>query len=149
MPAIALNSSSASSVAEPPEAWVSLPGSFLASAISSAIEFAGTVTLTITRLRDGDDQAERHEILLRVVGQIGERHWIDRHGAVVRDQQRVAVGRRLLHRFGADPHRRARAVLDHDRLAPFGLHLLGDHRAVVSIEPPGAVGTMIFTARSG
>ncbi len=48
MPAIALNSSNASNVAEPPEAWVSLPGSFLARPISSAIEFAGTETLTIT-----------------------------------------------------------------------------------------------------
>ena len=48
VPASELNSSSDNSVAEPPVAWVSWPGCFLASAISSASEFAGTLTLTMT-----------------------------------------------------------------------------------------------------
>src|SRR4029077_1996249 len=41
---MALNNSSARSVADPPVACVSWPGSFLASAISSGIELAGTLT---------------------------------------------------------------------------------------------------------
>ena len=77
-------------------------------------------------LGDRNHQAERLEILLRVVGQVGKHQRIDRHGAVVRDQERVAVGRSLLHGFRADPHRGARAVLDHDGLAPLRLQLFAD-----------------------
>ena len=47
-PAIALNSSSASSVAVPPDAWLSLPGLALASAISSRMVFAATFSCTST-----------------------------------------------------------------------------------------------------
>ena len=47
-PAMALNSSRASSVAVPPEAWLSLPGLALAWAISSPIDFAGTDSCTST-----------------------------------------------------------------------------------------------------
>jgi hypothetical protein len=41
-PAMALNNSSDSRVAVPPEAWLSLPGLALASATSSCTDFAGT-----------------------------------------------------------------------------------------------------------
>jgi hypothetical protein len=90
------------------------------------MDFTGTALVDHHGFGNRDHQAERHKILLRVVGQVGERHRIDRHRAVVGDEQRVAVGRRLLHGFGAEPHRGAGAVLDDHRLAPLGLHLFGD-----------------------
>ena len=45
-PAMALNSSSASKVAVPPEAWLSLPGLALACAISSRTVFTGRPSCT-------------------------------------------------------------------------------------------------------
>ncbi len=45
-PAMALNSSSASKVAVPPEAWLSLPGLALAWAISSPTVFTGRPSCT-------------------------------------------------------------------------------------------------------
>ena len=125
-PAMALNSSSASKVAVPPEAWLSLPGLALACAISSPTVFTGTPSCTSTHLRDRGQQRHRLEVALRVVGEVRVDHRVHRHGAVVRHQQRVAVGRRLRRRLGADDHGGARAVLDHHRLAP-ELGELGRH----------------------
>src|SRR5712691_12385679 len=61
-PAMALNNSSASKVAVPPVAWLSLPGLALACAINSLIDFAGTEFVHEHDLRDRGHQRHRLEV---------------------------------------------------------------------------------------
>jgi len=75
-------------------------------------------------LRDRGEERERLEVALRMVSEIGIDDRVHRRGAVVRDQKRVAVGRRLGRGFRADDHGGAGAILDHHRLAP----ALGERR---------------------
>jgi hypothetical protein len=63
------------------------------------------------------------EVLHRIVGQLGVDGGIDGHRPARRDQQRVAVGRRLGDDLGGDDRLRARLVVDHDRLAELVLQL--------------------------
>jgi hypothetical protein len=67
------------------------------------------------RVIDGDEPAHRHEILDRVIGQLGVEARVDDERDLRADQQRVAVGRRLGDVFGRDLVVGARPVLD-DRL---------------------------------
>ena len=78
-------------------------------------------------LGDRGQQRDRLEIALRMVAEIGIDHGVHRHGAVVRHQEGVAVGRRLRGGFRADDHRRTGAILDHDRFAPQLGELARDH----------------------
>jgi hypothetical protein len=95
-----------------------LPGSFFASAISSAMLFAGklaeattmcgisTSLVTPARSRDG-----------RMVSWPGEDVLVDRVGRDVADQQRVAVRRGLRRGLEGDVAVRARPVLHDEALA--------------------------------
>jgi hypothetical protein len=70
----------------------------------------------------------RRQILERVVGHARAQAGID-HVRGDHDAERVAVGRGLGHRVGADHGARAGFVLDDHRLAPHLLHLGGDQPA--------------------
>ena len=73
-----------------------------------------------------DRQAHRHEVLLRVVGKLGVKPRVERDVRQRPQQQRVAVGRRLGHRLGADQGAGAGAVLDHHRLTQQRAELVGN-----------------------
>ena len=62
-------------------------------------------------------ERDGREILQRIVAELGLHEGIDGERAVRADEQRVAVGRRARHRFGADAAAGAAAVVDHHRLA--------------------------------
>ena len=67
-------------------------------------------------LRRGREQRNRREVALGVVAKPLVEVLVDRHRAVSRYEQRVAVRRRLRHRVGADIAAGAAAVLDDERL---------------------------------
>jgi hypothetical protein len=71
-------------------------------------------------------QRDRRKILLRIVGELLVKRRIGRKGRDVAQQDGVAVGRRLGDELGADICRRARLVLDHDRLADDVRHFGAD-----------------------
>ena len=98
------------------------------------------------RMRDqGDrhrgDQADRREILARVVAGIRVEARIDRDGAGVREHQRVAVGLGLGDRAGADRAAAAGAVLDDDLRLERADSFSATMRASASTPPPGGNGT--------
>ena len=66
--------------------------------------------------RNGAEQRHRREVLDRIEGQLGVERRRDRDRAW-RQQQRVAVGRGLRHRIGAEIAAGAGLVLHHHRLA--------------------------------
>ena len=72
------------------------------------------------------DQRDRHEILLRAVGELFVQALVGGEDAVVAHQQRVAVGRRMGDRIGRDIAAGAGPVLDDERHAEQLLHLLAD-----------------------
>ncbi len=76
---------------------------------------------------DRHHHGDRREIFLRSVLQVAVKRRIHRHGTVVRNKQRVAVGRGFGDFLDAKPHRSARPVLGSDRLAPPG-RKLGRHQ---------------------
>ena len=76
--------------------------------------------------RAGRDQADRREILARVVADIRIERRIDRVRAGAAEAERVAVGRGLRDLARRDRAARAALVLDHDLLAERLAHLLGD-----------------------
>jgi len=84
--------------------------------------------LALRRDRNVDHRARhfdhRHEILLRVVGQIGAQRRIDREMRGIGNEQRRAIGRRALDVFGGDDAGGAGAVVDHHR----STEVLGDRR---------------------
>ena len=123
----------------PVEAKVSLPSSCFASAISSAIECAGTVRMHQHDIAARRDQADRREILARVVADVGIERRVDRKRAR-RDQKRVAVGRGLGDLARRDGAAGAAAVLDHDGLAEPRAHPLGDDARDHVVAAAGRVG---------
>ena len=72
------------------------------------------------------DQRDRREVLDRVERELRVERRADRVG-LRREQQRVAVGRRLRDHFAADRRARAGLVLDDDLLAPALAEFLRDH----------------------
>jgi hypothetical protein len=69
--------------------------------------------------------ADGREVLDRVIGQLHQRDLLQqRHDA---EQHRVAISRRFGHQVGANRAASAGLVLDHHRLLPVVLHLLGHH----------------------
>ena len=76
--------------------------------------------------RAGGDQADRREILARVVADIGVERRIDRERAGAAEAERVAVGRGFRDLARRDRAARPALVLDHDLLAERLAHLLGD-----------------------
>ena len=128
-PAISLNNSLPRcwKLPMPAEAYCRSPGCFLASAISSATEWTGSDGGNDQHIGALRQQADRGEILDRVVVELVE-PGIDRmgHGD---DEQGVAVRRRLRDRLGADHAAGAAAVVDHDLLAEAVAELDGDQRA--------------------
>jgi hypothetical protein len=76
------------------------------------------------RLRE---QGQRNEVAERVIRQALVERNIDRHGRCRRHQQRVAVGRGLLHRDRGDDAAGAGLVLDDNALAEPLLQILRHH----------------------
>jgi len=72
------------------------------------------------------DQRNRREVLDRIVGRRGVERADRGERQIHRKQQRVAVGRRTRHVFGADVGRAADPVLDQNRLAERLAQRLGD-----------------------
>ena len=140
-PAMPANSSAARCTLEPVpvEAKVSLPSSRFASAINSAIECAGDRRMHQHDIAARRDQADRREILARVVADVGIERRIDRERAR-RDQKRVAVGLGLRHLARRDGAAGAAAVLDHDGLAEARAHPLGDDARDHVVAAAGRVG---------
>ena len=110
----------------PDEAKLIVPGLALASAISSAIEFAGTVGIDHQDVGLRADQADRDEILLGVVVQLLVERGVGGEDAVVAHQQRVAVGRRARDLLGGDVAAGAGPVLDDERLVQDFVEPLAD-----------------------
>ena len=81
------------------------------------------------RIRRVADQADRREILARVVADILVERGADRQRAGIAQHQRVAVGFAFGDRLGADRAAGARTVVDHDLLAKQFTHLVGDATA--------------------
>ena len=106
-----------------------VPGLAFSCSTSSLIELTGMLMFADQRGRHERDQRDRHEILERIVGELAVEERIHHQRAVDRHQQRVAVGRRLRHRLGADDGVRSRPVVDDDLLAQILAHLLADEPA--------------------
>jgi hypothetical protein len=68
--------------------------------------------------RDRCRERDGSEVAQGVVRQLGIERGARREPGVVGEHQRVAVGRRLRRRFGADDAVRTHAVVDHDLMAP-------------------------------
>ena len=75
--------------------------------------------------RDAGDEADRHEILDRIEGEVGIERGGGRHADVV-EKEGVAVGRGLRDLGGAESAAGAADVLHHDLLAEHLRHRLGD-----------------------
>src|SRR5262249_10742569 len=128
MPAVLLNRASErwAVVPRPDVPADSSPRFAFASAISSLIDAAGRDGLAThstalssptrlgVRLRDG----HRLEIAQRIIFDVLIGGDIDGQRRVGREEQRVAIGRRLGHEVGPDVAAGAGAVFDDDRLAP-------------------------------
>jgi hypothetical protein len=76
--------------------------------------------------RRGADGTHGHQVLEVVVGQLPARRGRGAHRGG-REQQGVAVGRRLGHRVHPERQARAGLVLDHERLAQPGAELVAHH----------------------
>ena len=76
-----------------------------------------------------DQLRDRRDILLRIVGQLGEQQRVDRERPADADADGGAVGRGLGDRVGADIAARARLVLDDEGRCPHvsGREPVGDH----------------------
>jgi hypothetical protein len=121
MPAIMLNSSHARCEIDPVPGEPKLisPGCARARAISCLADVAGQRRMHRQHQRPGREVRYRREVARLVVGQIPEQARI-RNEACLHQQHRMAVGSRPGDEGGTDRAVRARAVLDHDRLAdPF------------------------------
>ena len=90
--------------------------------------------------RAGADQADRLEILARVVADIAVERRIDRQRPGAAEHQRVAVRRGLGDRARRDRAARAAAVLDHDLLAEHRAHLVGGDTRHDVVAAAGRVG---------
>jgi hypothetical protein len=96
--------------------------------------------------RHGDDQRsrrehrDRHQILVQAVGQLGVEHAVLHHRAAGRDQQRVAVGRRLGYRVDADHGAGAGLVLHQHGGAELLRQLLGEQARIGIGQPAGREG---------
>ena len=101
-------------------------GSPFAQATSSLSDLAGTCGPTATPKSKVRELRQRFEVVDRIVVERLVDVLVDRHRRDRRDQQRIAVGRRGLHRLHADASGGAGAVLDDDRAVERGVHLVGD-----------------------
>ncbi len=98
------------------EAITILPGLALACAIRSATPFAVKRRIGVEHEVDAVDRRHRRDVAHEVVAEVLHQRRVDgvrRRG----EEQRVAVGRRPHHRFGAERAAGAGPVLDHDGLA--------------------------------
>ena len=86
------------------------------------------------------EQHDRREIALDVVGQLLLQRHVHRERSEVAHAEGVAVGRRLCHGVGADHATRARAVLDHHRLAERLRELGADLARAQVAEAAGRIG---------
>jgi hypothetical protein len=77
-------------------------------------------------MRIVDEQADGGKVLHRIVGRLGLQSRREREVGRCQ-QQRVTVRRGLLHGLRADEARRARPVVDDDRLAEELRQLVGNH----------------------
>ena len=120
----------------PDDANVTLPGFFLRCSISSRTLLAGKAGIRHQHVGRAHRDAQQIEILLRIVSEILEQRRIDGEHADRSDQQRVAVGGRLLERHcaeravGAGPLSMTTDCFT--RSASFGV----TSRAVMSEAPP-------------
>ena len=94
------------------------------------------------------DVDDGNELLLDVVVRGGVHDLVDDHRVRV-DEHAVAVGRGADREPRSYDARRARPVLDDDRLSPDGGHLLPEHARKHIHAPPGGKPTMIRTGDDG
>ena len=66
-----------------------------------------------------------------------------------RHEQRITIGIRARHGFGADNPAAARAIVHHELLPSSSLNRGAMMRAIASVPPPGAVATIMRTGRAG
>ena len=106
-----------------------MPGFCFANATSSFSEFGLQLGLGDQHVRRRHRERDRREVAHRVVAQVLEQRRVDREHADRADQDRVAVRIGLGDELGGDGAVRARAVLDHRRLAEQLLELRADGAA--------------------
>ena len=87
--------------------------------------------------RERTDHRHRREVLHRVVGQLVVEAGIEGHRPACADEQRVAVGRGLRDKVGADDRVRARLVLDDEGLPEPLLQLRADQAPEDVVGAPG------------
>src|SRR5436190_11604914 len=129
MPAACWNSTAArwNGLPTPACAISILPGSLLAWSISSTTELTlSLLGLVTSTLRKRAVSVHRREILSRVEWELLIEAWIGGIGRDISEQHGVAVRRRFGDEVGAQIGRRARLVLDHERLADEFGHFLSD-----------------------
>jgi len=80
-------------------------------------------------LRGRSQQRHRQQVPVGIVGQALVEVFVDRHRAISRNQQRMAVGGRLGDHLGADVAARAAAVFHHEGLPKRLLQALGKRAA--------------------
>ena len=90
---------------------------------------AGIFGIDDQRERHGGHQRDRRKILDGIVAQLLVERLVDGKRGRGRHQQRVAVGLRPCHLFGAERGRGSRLVLDNDGRVQSGLELIGDQPA--------------------
>ena len=73
------------------------------------------------------DHGNRREVLFKIIGQAGLQHRRISERPVGAQQQRIAIGRRLRDRIGADHAARPGAVFHNDRLAQERRHAFANH----------------------
>ena len=113
---------------------VSLPGFFFAKRDQVGQRVQGEFRAHDDQIGDLRQHRDRHEIL-RPVGQPPVKALVHGERPGRRDEQGGAVALRLRGKFRRDIAAGAGAVLDHDRLAPFGRELIGRDAGEHVVEP--------------
>ena len=106
-----------------------VPGLAFSMSMTSCSVFGRHLDVGGQRGRHRGDQRDRHEVLERIVGQVGVEERVHHQRAVDRQQQRVAVGLGLCDRLRADDGVGAGAVVDDDLLAELLAELQSDQPA--------------------
>ena len=132
------------------EPYDTVSGFAFAAAISAGTVWYGPFAATDEKERRAIEHRDRHEILLRIVGQLLVQRRIDRDVRVAHDEQLVAVGRRVLHRLDRDEAARARRRHRRSPAVPTpSTSLSAMTRVNTAGAAPAEYGAMMRTGREG